>query len=208
MIHADHRTDRHSTHTPPSRYCKPGPAPGFVVSRAEASKPRTIPIIMAIKLIANYSKKLGLPCYSSHGFGASVEVELTDLSQVEEQCSRLYELLQQSVDRNIQTPGFVPDETYGITPHSNGNGNSHHAPKPIDAWNCTEGQRGFIQRILNENKIPVNDAEDIANQLFGLGVKQLNKMQASQLIEELLTKAGKTSRPSRWRPVQPATSPS
>ena len=179
---------------------------------------------MAIKFIANYSKKLGLPCYSSHGFGASVEVELTDLSQVGEQCSRLYELLQQSVDRNIQTPGFVPDETYGITPHSNanghtsgsrhrngngnGNGNSHHAPKPIDAWNCTEGQRGFIQRILNENKIPVNDAEDIANQLFGLGVKQLNKMQASQLIEELLTKAGKTSRPSRWRPVQPATSPS
>ena len=38
---------------------------------------------MAVKLSANYSKKLGLPAYSSHSFSASVEIELTDLSQVE-----------------------------------------------------------------------------------------------------------------------------
>jgi len=40
---------------------------------------------MAIKLSANYSKKLGLPNYSSHSFSASVEVELTDISQVEQE---------------------------------------------------------------------------------------------------------------------------
>lgn len=182
---------------------------------------------MAIKLSTNYSKKLGLPGYSSHSFSASVEVELTDLSQVAEQCTRLYELLQQSVDREIQSTGFVPDQTYGIKAHSNGNGNhhstngsrsrngngngngnGHHAPNPIDRWNCTEGQRGFILRILGENNLDKQQTEDLANQLFGSGVKELNKMQASQLIEELLVQAGKPSRPNRWRPAQPATSPS
>ena len=34
---------------------------------------------MAIKLVANYSKRLGLPGYSSHQFSVSVETELRDL---------------------------------------------------------------------------------------------------------------------------------
>jgi hypothetical protein len=58
--------------------------------------------IMAIKLSANYSKKLGLPEYSSHSFSASVEVELTDITQVEAECQKLYGLLQHSVDQEIQ----------------------------------------------------------------------------------------------------------
>ena len=48
---------------------------------------------MAIKLSANYSKKLGLPQYSSHSFSASVEVELSDITQAEAEVQRLYELL-------------------------------------------------------------------------------------------------------------------
>jgi hypothetical protein len=63
---------------------------------------------MAIKLSANYSKKLGLPQYSSHSFSASVEVELTDITQVEQEIQKLYELLQHSVDQEIQNVGFVP----------------------------------------------------------------------------------------------------
>jgi hypothetical protein len=37
-------------------------------------------------------------------------------------------------------------------------------------------------------------------------VKQLNKMQASQLIEDLLVRAGKPARQTRWQPStrQPA----
>jgi hypothetical protein len=68
---------------------------------------------MAIKLSANYSKKLGLPEYSSHSFSASVEVELTDITQVESECQKLYELLQHSVDQEIQQVGFVPNPGYG-----------------------------------------------------------------------------------------------
>ena len=38
---------------------------------------------MAIKLISNYAKRLGLPGYSSHQFSVSIETELTDLGQVQ-----------------------------------------------------------------------------------------------------------------------------
>ena len=44
------------------------------------------------------------------------------------------------------------------------------------------------------------EAEDLSIQLFGIGVKQLNKMQASQLIEDLLAKVGKpATRQTRWQ---------
>ncbi len=166
---------------------------------------------MAIKLSANYSKKLGLPQYSSHSFSASVEVELSDINQVEAEVQKLYQLLQHSVDQEIQHPGYVPTaSTNGngqAAPQSDGrsypvHGNNRAAPPPVtDRWNCTDGQRGFILRIVNENaSITKQVAEDLSQQLFGIGVKQLNKMQASQLIEDLLVKAGKPApRQTRWQ---------
>jgi len=190
---------------------------------------------MAIKLSANYSKKLGLPQYSSHSFSVSVEVELSDISQVEAEVQTLYERLQRSVDQEIQNVGFTPGNHAnghprngnGHAPQGNGrsyqpngngsngharngngsNGNGNHAPRGLgEQWNCTEGQRGFIQRIVNENSLDKNEVEDLANQLFGLGVKQVNKMQASQLIEELLAKTGQSQGRARWQ-KQPAPQP-
>jgi hypothetical protein len=181
---------------------------------------------MAVKLSANYSKKIGLPHYSSHSFMASVEIELTDLSQVESECQRLYELLQQSVDREIQQVGFLPEAKsngknghhQGQT-HSNGNGNGsngHHRPAAksngasngygngtgsghptSDRWTCTDGQRGFILRLINEHQLDKSELETLAGHMFGVGVKQLNKMQASQFIDELLARVG-SPRQSRW----------
>lgn len=168
---------------------------------------------MAVKLSANYSKKLGLPAYSSHSFSASVEIELTDLSQVEAECRNLYDLLQRSVDQQIQQVGFVPEPgSYGLNgngAHAQSNGSPRHSPVALpERWNCTEGQRGFILRILHENSIDAAEAEALAQQFFALGMKQLNKMQASQLIEELLLKAGKPARQARWRkPPQPQPTP-
>jgi hypothetical protein len=171
---------------------------------------------MAIKLSANYSKKLGLPQYSSHSFSASVEVELSDITQVETEVKKLYQLLQQSVDQEIQHPGYVPTaNTNGkghAAPQTNGrtypvNGNNRPAPSPVtDRWNCTDGQRGFILRIVSENaSITKQVAEDLSQQLFGIGVKQLNKLQASQLIEDLLVKAGKPApRQTRWQQLPTA----
>jgi hypothetical protein len=170
---------------------------------------------MAIKLSANYSKKLGLPQYSSHSFSASVEVELTDITQVEAEVQKLYALLQQSVDQEIQHAGFIPGSNGNgrAQPRSNGNGHTQngnstrggYTPHPAaDRWNCTEGQRGFILRIISDNKMEKQEVEDLAVQLFGTGVKQLNKMQASQLIDDLLTKAGKpATRQTRWQSSEP-----
>jgi len=177
-----------------------------------------------IILEANYAKKLGLPGYSSHQYSVSIRTELTDLSQVEEESTRLYQLLQSAVDKDIQEVGFIPNaSTYGTSngasrqhnghpsnSHarngngSNGNGtNGNHAPRAMfDRWNCTEGQKGLIQRIVNENSLDKNEVEDLANQLFGLGVKQVNKMQASQLIEELLAKTGQSQGRARWQQPQ------
>ena len=189
---------------------------------------------MAITLEANYAKKLGLPNYSSHQYCVTIRTELTDLSQVAEESARLYRLLQDAVDHEIQEVGFMPDASrYGMNngspvptnghpgngngQHTNGNGNSNgsygsangtrRAPIPAsDGWNCTEGQKGFILRIINEAKLEKPEVEAIAQQLFGAGVKELDKLQASQLIEELLEKTGKKTndRRSPWQGRQPA----
>lgn len=63
---------------------------------------------MALQLIAAYSKKLGLPEYSSHGFSLSITFEVSDRSQVEADVNWVYGILQGSVEREIVNPGFVP----------------------------------------------------------------------------------------------------
>ena len=178
---------------------------------------------MAIVLEANYAKKLGLPNFSSHQYSVTIRTELTDLSQVEAESARLYGMLQAAVDREIQEVGFMPDATrYGMNNggnaangHADGNGTGQRPagqsngtngrPASADGWNCTGGQKSFILRIVSESKLNKTEIEDMAQGLFGIGVKELDKMQASQLIEELLEKTGKAKRP-RWGNRQPARS--
>ena len=81
---------------------------------------------MAIILEAAYSKKLGLPNFSSHSYVVSIRTELSDLTQVDEESARLYALLQQSVDGQIQEVGFLPEATtYGMHGDTRSNGNHH-----------------------------------------------------------------------------------
>jgi len=159
---------------------------------------------MAVILQMTYQKKLGLPNYSSHSCSVSLTVEIPDVSIAAQESTKLYSLLQTAVDNEIQAVGFMPDATtYGMKPGQNGNGHpaangngNGHAPAPArngEHWNCTDGQRGFILRIISESNLTKQDVEDLAQQLFGAGVTSLDKMQASQLIEELLEKTGKKS---------------
>ena len=173
---------------------------------------------MAVILQMTYMKKLGLPNYSSHSCAVSLTVEIADASVAAQESTKLYALLQTAVDNEIKEVGFMPDATtYGMKPGqngighpaANGNGNGHHpAPAPArngDHWNCTDGQKGFILRIVSESNLTKQDVEDLAQQLFGAGVTSLDKMQASQLIEELLEKTGKkSSGPQRRWSRQPA----
>ena len=172
---------------------------------------------MAVILQMTYQKKLGLPNYSSHSCSVSLTVEIPDVSVAAQESTKLYALLQTAVDNEIQAVGFMPDATtYGMnnangTRVANGNGNGNgngHAPAPTrngDHWNCTDGQKGFILRIINESNLTKQDVEGMAQQLFGAGVTSLDKMQASQLIEDLLEKTGKKSNgPQRRWSRQPA----
>ena len=171
---------------------------------------------MAIQLEANCSKKLGLPGYSSHQFSVTIRVELADIKQVEAESSRLYALLQGCVDRDIQQTGFLPahgpangngtsngsrqngsngHSTNGSNGHSNvhpgtnGNGNGRHSAQS-EAWSCSEKQKALILKIVDDNHLDKRDIESLAQERFGKGVRQLNRMEASGLIEELLETHG------------------
>src|SRR4051794_17293810 len=106
---------------------------------------------MALVLEANYSKKLGLPGYSSHQYAVTIRTELADLTQVEAESARLYSLLQSCVDQEIQQTGYLPENNGKANGHapraSNGNGHIGHA----DKWICSDKQRELIQKIVAEN---------------------------------------------------------
>ncbi len=162
---------------------------------------------MAIKLIANYSKRLGLPGFSSHQFSVSVETELVTTDDICGESERLYHLLQTNVDEQILLTGFVPPADYGMedTPRSvngrpatNGKASANWQRGP--AWKCSDKQRELILKIVDEHHLDKASIEALANERFGKGVKSLNKMEASGLIDELLeTHGGGASPPSGRR---------
>jgi hypothetical protein len=147
---------------------------------------------MAIVLEANYSKKLGLPGYSSHQYSVTLRTEVIDPNQVAAENSRLYELLQSCVDSQIQKTGFLPEPVQaGSVPISHGNGH--------DAWACSPKQKDLILEIVEEHHLDKNEIERLAQDRFGKGVRQLNKLEASGLIDELLETHGKQNGNSRRR---------
>ena len=140
---------------------------------------------MAVIIEANYSKKLGLPAYSSHSYSITIRSEVADLSQVERESSKLYAILQGSVDREIQEVGFVPDGN-GSAPRTNG-----HTTQPNnDQWSCSDKQKELILKVVDEHRLDKQEVEALAKQMFEKPVKALNKMEASGLIENLLETYG------------------
>jgi hypothetical protein len=147
-----------------------------------------------ITLECNYSKKLGLPGYSSHQFSITLRTEIADLTQVQAESSRLYKLLQEGVDTSIKETGYLP-ATNGNGHRNgggNGNGNGQGAATHQERWNCSDKQKNLIQKIVEENKLDKSEVEALAQERFGHGVKALNKLEASGLIEELLEKTGQS----------------
>jgi DNA replication protein DnaC len=60
-----------------------------------------------ITLECNYSKKIGLPGYSSHQFSITLRTEIADVNQVQQESARLYQLQQNGVDSSIQEIGYA-----------------------------------------------------------------------------------------------------
>jgi hypothetical protein len=181
---------------------------------------------MALKLIANYSKRLGLPGYSSHQFSVCVETEISSIDDVAGESTRLYQTLQQSVDDEIQHTGFVPDHGYGMDAsgsgnangaanrrngasapangngHANGNANGHAANG--EAWSCSDKQRELIIKLVDEHGLDKGQVDGTSRDMFGVGVRELNKLQASGLIERLLDEhGGSRTRAQRTRSTPP-----
>jgi len=155
---------------------------------------------MAIKLLANYSKRLGLPGYSSHQFSVSVETELMTTDQIASEAERIYQLLQTNVDEQILHTGFVPPHDYGMEPANNngkhiGNGINGHSTNG-ERWQCSDKQKDLILKLVDEHQLDKDDVEALAHQRFGKGVRLLNKIEASGLIDELIEVHGGKQRRS------------
>ena len=144
---------------------------------------------------ANYSKKLGLPGYSSHQYSITLRAEIADVAQVSQKSQELHNLMQSCVDREIQQTGFLPGEV-GATFNGNGNGNGNGHQRQVrpsdDSWNCSPKQKDLILKITEEHKLDKTKVDQLAQDRFGKGVKALNKLEASGLIEELLEQTGQS----------------
>ena len=173
---------------------------------------------MAIQIEANYSKKLGLPQYSSHQFSVSLRAEVADMNQVGAESQRIYRILQDAVDRELQNPGYIPEAGASSNRSANGAGNgassnghhneparngaqdgyagdsghgNHHAHESSgDAWACTQKQQSLILNIIDDNRLDKRTIESLAQERFGKGVRLLNRIEASGLIDELIETYG------------------
>jgi hypothetical protein len=142
---------------------------------------------MSVILELNYAKKIGLPNYSSHQFAVTIRTELGDLSLLEKTNAELYARLQNAVDSQIVNAGHLPTETQPNRPST----------PPNDNWTCSPKQRELIQKIIGENQLNPADIEKLAVERFKTGLKQLNKVQASSIIDELIETHGKQGRGQR-----------
>jgi hypothetical protein len=162
---------------------------------------------MAIKLIANYSKRLGLPGYSSHQFSVSIETELVTTDDISSASERIYQLLQTNVDEQILHTGFVPSADYGMDAPSGGptNAKSSTGDEPAahwqngPAWKCSDKQKDLILKIVEEHELQKAAIEALAVERFGKGVRLLNKVEASGLIDEMLDTYGGANRQDAGR---------
>ena len=156
---------------------------------------------MAVKIIANYSKRLGLPGYSSHQFSVSVERELASTDNVSTEASALYDTLQRAVDQEMQKTGFVPDTEYGSADQTakartfkqtTAIAHEQIEEKP---WKASDKQRDLVFKIVDNSGIEIEVVEAISDEMFGHGdLAELNKIQMSGLIDELLSRDGKRER--------------
>ena len=137
---------------------------------------------MAIQLKLDYSKKLGLPQYSSHQFGVSLTAEVNDAAQIPAEVERIYRVLQNAVDEQIVSSGFVPGGESASPAKSVG-----ASPESGVDWRCSPAQKNLILDLVEQHGLQKSSVDALAKERFGTGVKQLNKLQASGLIDELMS---------------------
>jgi hypothetical protein len=96
----------------------------------------------------------------------------------------------------MQSTGFVPGGEYGSTeqalpPQAASNRapvtGSHSRP-----WKASDKQRDLVLKLVENSGIEIEVVETISEEMFGHGdLTELNKIQMSGLIDELLSRYGK-----------------
>jgi len=75
----------------------------------------------------------------------------------------------------------------------NVNGSAHGSSNGHEVrWSCSDKQKELILKLVNENALDRGTVEEISLDRFGVGVRMLNKLQASGLIAELFEICGKS----------------
>ena len=147
-----------------------------------------------IQIETSYSKKLGLPGFSSHAYSVTVRAEIATLRKLQGTSERLYQLLQTTVDHQLQSAGFVPEHGYAMNGSAakplNGSAVQPLPAKPADdrgdAWACSDKQRKFIEMVAKRERFTPADLENFAQRVCQAPVHKLDKRQASTFITELL----------------------
>ena len=93
--------------------------------------------------------------------------------------------------KSLITIGSMPDRQAhsndGATSASPQNGaNWQRGP----AWKCSDKQRDLVLKLVEEHQLDKADVEALAVERFGKGVRLLNKVEASGLIDELIDTYG------------------
>ena len=157
---------------------------------------------MAVILELTYGKKLGLPMYSSHNFSVSLKSEVASLDDIPGEVARVYDILQKSVDGQIVHPGFVPGEN---EPTGKVVRMPAQQQKPGEGdWACSPKQKELILKLVDENHMDRRKVDQLAQERFGHGVTQLNKLEASGFIDELMKQAGREPTRKRGGPQRRA----
>ena len=114
--------------------------------------------------------------------------------------------LQAAVDHELSNPGWLP-ETNGVPRNGNGNGNGN-SRNGNGAWKCSPKQKELILKLAEEHHLELAAVEDLAQERFGRPLADLNKLNASSLIDELLERQGNRNGRSNGtsRPAYPGAS--
>jgi hypothetical protein len=145
--------------------------------------PKHMPVIIT----ACVSKKVGQANYGSAGYSLTVQSEVSNLDQVQEESHKLYQLLNESVNQELGTEPAPKNAEWPRLQRNNGSTQQQE-------WRCSDKQRDLILKLIDEHHLEKDVVQNLAKDLFETSeVSSLNKLQASGLIDHLIEQYGGTS---------------
>lgn len=134
---------------------------------------------MAIIIESTYGKTIGLPQFSSHRFDVKIKSEIQNIETLPQEAQRVYQILQASIDEQIKNIGYSPASTKGTEQEK--------------TWQCSEKQRQLTLDVMRQNNLEHQQVNQLALDLFNKQIEDLNKLEASALLSDLLQKYSKGS---------------